>query len=154
MKAFVCILICLLSANYATAQYARCVNPNQRAGLCVHINDCQTLYSVLKQPNLSSSVKEFIKASGCGMGRDNRPFVCCTQDTGYTRSRRLTPFFNDYEDINAGNNNDFYWEAPAPAPTQPTRSLFFPQDDFGTRNFNNFDEEPQVQPPGRSTGGV
>lgn len=156
MKVFMFFVLCIISADYGIAQYTRCVNPNQRPGLCVHINECQILYSVLQQPNLSQSVKDFIKDSGCGKGLDNRPFVCCTRDTSYTRSRRLTPTFRDYEDFveNGGNSNsfDYSWDAQ-PSPSPPQRNRFqFPQQNFAPWNSNN-DDRTTVRPFGNGADG-
>ncbi|XP_033149902.1 serine protease 7 [Drosophila busckii] len=116
MKLFV-LFLCIIFGETTKARYARCVNPNQRAGLCVQINECQTLYSVLQQSSLSPSERQFIRASGCGRGPDQRPFVCCTQDTGYTRSRRLTSNFADYYD-NLGT-------------TPAQRAFVFPSENLG-----------------------
>lgn len=116
---------------------ARCINPNQRAGLCVQINECQTLYSVLQQANLSPTEKQFIKASSCGVGQDNRPFVCCTRDTGYTRSRRVTPNFGDYADFSdLSEGYDFDWNR---APNTPS-TVLFPSADRRPWSFG-FDEQ-------------
>ncbi|KAH8409678.1 hypothetical protein KR222_001579, partial [Zaprionus bogoriensis] len=127
----------------------RCLNPNQRAGLCVQITECQTLHQVLQQNSLSASEKQFIRESSCGDFRsnNNRPFVCCTGDTGYTRSRRLTPAFADYGDY------DYGWNA-APATTS-TRTLLFPSQDvrpwsFGSEPVNN---RNPAQPAQQSTDG-
>ncbi|EDW39367.1 GL14056 [Drosophila persimilis] len=143
MKVFATVFLCILIAKAARAQYDRCVNPNQRAGLCVHINECQTLYSVLKQASLSTLEKQFLKASACGMGTDNRPFVCCTQDTGYTRNRRLTPSFADYD----GFGVDWREERP--------NNFAFPNEARRSWNFGGngqrFDSTPaQTQPRGQS----
>ncbi|XP_017058134.2 uncharacterized protein LOC108099270 [Drosophila ficusphila] len=123
MKVFAAVFLCVLSALEAKAQYSRCLNPNQRPGLCVHINECQTLYSVLNQARLTDLEKKFIKSSACGMGVDNRPFVCCTQDTGYQRNQRQTPPFADYD----GFGGD--WEEERPSsfafPRQESRPWSF-----------------------------
>ncbi|EDW59223.2 uncharacterized protein Dvir_GJ10404 [Drosophila virilis] len=119
---YIFLLLCILAVEYTNARYARCINPNQRAGLCVQINECQTLYSVLQQANLSPTEKQFIKASSCGVGQDNRPFVCCTRDTGYTRSRRVTSNFGDYADFSdLSEGYDFDWNR---SPNTPSTVLF------------------------------
>lgn len=142
MKVFI-FLLCIWGVDLTNGRYARCINPNQRAGLCVQINECQTLYSVLQQTNLSPSEKQFVRESGCGMGSDNRPFVCCTRDTGYTRSRRLTPSFSDYGDFfDNGNNFDYGWN-PAPTPPAP-RTMLFPRQD---RRPWSFGEESMERSP-------
>lgn len=93
------------------------------------ITECQTLHSVLQQNRLSASEKQFIRASSCGMAPDNRPFVCCTGDTGYTRSRRVTPAFSDYGDY------DYGWN-PAQQTTS-TRTMLYPSQDFRPWSFGN-----------------
>ncbi|KAH8278574.1 hypothetical protein KR018_005334 [Drosophila ironensis] len=110
MKVFAAVIFCILMANEARGQseYARCLNPNKRAGLCVHINQCQTLYSVLQQERLSDREKLFLKNSACGMGVDNRPYVCCTQDTGYSQPKRFATFA-DYD----GFGGDWQEERPS-----------------------------------------
>ncbi|KAH8358834.1 hypothetical protein KR093_002776, partial [Drosophila rubida] len=138
---------------------ARCINPNQRAGLCVQISECQTLYSVLQQSNLSPNDKQFVRESSCGMGSDNRPFVCCTADTGYTRSRRVTPSFADYGDFGEGfgsnnfNSFDYGWN-PAPStvfPRQEARPWSFGGEQQSIdRNFGRTQAQPQQQGDGSS----
>ncbi|XP_062123891.1 LOW QUALITY PROTEIN: serine protease 7 [Drosophila sulfurigaster albostrigata] len=138
MKVFI-FLLCIWGVELTNGRYARCINPNQRAGLCVQISECQTLYSVLQQPNLSPNEKQFVRESGCGRGSDNRPFVCCTADTGYTRSRRITPNFPDYGDFGESFNNnfnsfDYGWNQ---APSSDQRTVLFPRQETRPWSFGN-----------------
>lgn len=108
------------------------------------ITDCQTLHSVLQQNSLSAIEKQFIRASSCGLGSDNRPFVCCTGDTGYTRNSRVRPAFADYGDY------DYGWNPPQQ--TTSTRTLLFPSQDvrpwsFGNERVNNRNPVQAVQRP-------
>jgi len=117
---------------------SRCVNPNQRSGLCVPINECQTLYAVLQKARLTDLEKSFIKNSACGMGADNRPFVCCTQDTGYVRNQRKTPSFPDYD----GFGGD--WEEERPQSFAFTRQETRPWS-FGNQNNQQARDRTSVQ---------
>ncbi|XP_033165374.1 serine protease 7 isoform X1 [Drosophila mauritiana] len=104
---------------------SRCMNPNQTPGLCVLINECQTLYSVLKRATLTDQEKSFIKSSACGRGRNNQPYVCCTQDTGYVRTQRQDPTFPDY----GGFGGDWVDERP--------QSFAFPRQERRPWSFGN-----------------
>ncbi|KAH8384071.1 hypothetical protein KR009_012010 [Drosophila setifemur] len=142
MKVFAAVLLCILIANEARGQskYSRCSNPNRRAGLCVHITQCQTLYSVLNRPRLSDMQKLFIKNSACGMAVDNRPYVCCTQDTDYTWSNR-GPSFPDYD----GFGGD--WEEERPT------SFRFPNQRGGSSSSSGNQRSNDRTPFGRTATG-
>lgn len=99
---------------------------------------------MLQQNSLSAIEKQFIRASSCGLGSDNRPFVCCTGDTGYTRNSRVRPAFADYGDY------DYGWNPPQQ--TTSTRTLLFPSQDvrpwsFGNERVNNRSPVQAVQRP-------
>jgi len=104
----------------------------------VPINECQTLYAVLQKARLTDLEKSFIKNSACGMGADNRPFVCCTQDTGYVRNQRKTPSFPDYD----GFGGD--WEEERPQSFAFTRQETRPWS-FGNQNNQQARDRTSVQ---------
>lgn len=104
---------------------SRCLNPNQTPGLCVLINECQTLYSVLKRATLTDQEKSFIKSSACGRGSNNQPYVCCTQDTGYVRIQRQDRTFPDYGAFGGD------WEEERP------QSFVFPRQERRPWSFGN-----------------
>ncbi|XP_052836754.1 serine protease 7-like [Drosophila gunungcola] len=141
MKVFAAVFLCILIAHEARAQYARCLNPNQRTGLCVPINECQTLYSVLQQDRLTDLQKQFIKSSACGKGANNLPFVCCTQDTGYVRNQRRTPTFPDYD----GFGGDWQEEGP--------NSFAFPRQESRPWSFGAQQASDRTSVQSTSTGG-
>lgn len=84
------------------------MNPNQRSGICVSIYDCQTILSVLERSSVQDIDTDFVKASRCSNGYRNLVEVCCTADTGFTRTRQQ---FND---------NGYFWESPGITSFYPT----------------------------------
>ncbi|XP_061401322.1 serine protease 7-like [Musca vetustissima] len=59
----------------------KCYNPNGRLGVCISVYECSTIVNILR--NKSSSKYDFVRKSECNNGRGQRPYVCCTPDTGF-----------------------------------------------------------------------
>jgi len=59
----------------ANAQYGRCVDPNNRNGLCQPIRSCQSILELLTPP-LSPQVRDFLRRSQCKF-ENHQPWVCC-----------------------------------------------------------------------------
>uniref|UniRef100_A0A1A9WB41 CLIP domain-containing serine protease n=1 Tax=Glossina brevipalpis TaxID=37001 RepID=A0A1A9WB41_9MUSC len=96
----------------------RCLNPNQRIGTCVAIQNCQVLMH---------SDYDFIRASRCGGGFGETPIVCCSSDTGFTQ--------NSINDIRR-NNEVFDYSNEVYPNEQFESSVGSVRDQFWTENAN------------------
>lgn len=56
----------------------QCTTPNQEAGVCINIRNCQFLITLLEKEGLK--VKNYLKQSLCRY-ENNDPFVCCPKNS-------------------------------------------------------------------------
>lgn len=56
-------------------EYARCVDPNNRNGVCQPIRSCDSILRLLTPP-LSPQVRDFLRRSQCKF-ENGQPWVCC-----------------------------------------------------------------------------
>uniref|UniRef100_A0A1A9WB40 CLIP domain-containing serine protease n=1 Tax=Glossina brevipalpis TaxID=37001 RepID=A0A1A9WB40_9MUSC len=80
-------LIILLNAVRHSETYGgashHCYNPNGRLGRCISVYECETILKIFVYHQTGNF--EFASKSECTNGEgNNKPYVCCTADTGFT----------------------------------------------------------------------
>lgn len=68
----------------------RCNNPNRKSGYCASIYECPSLIEVISRNQLTNAERQFVQSSQCQNGFGRAPWVCCTEDKGYTNSGGAT----------------------------------------------------------------
>jgi len=91
LKLFIWIYCLLEIINLTTGAYNDpCVTPNGVNGKCIVLQDCYSLYQLLK-PDISSADQTLLAQSQCGYTNDNKILVCCSNTTPGTVSLMPKP---------------------------------------------------------------
>lgn len=59
-----------------------CYTPDRKAGTCIFLQQCSSLYALIQKQPLYQNEREFLRQSQCGYNQ--QPMVCCPSTRGPT----------------------------------------------------------------------
>lgn len=82
-KEYVFTAVLLVAIKFTASQFVGlnnpCYTPDQQNGICVYLQQCESLYALIQKQPLYQSDRDFLRQSQCGY--DQQPMVCCARTT-------------------------------------------------------------------------